>query len=499
MRCRTMFSRINSLAWHRKCQPKAKMDFLRQVPCPANELCSEEDDKSRVQPGSQFTFTVQDRRQPRFWYLSLIACYRNMTTCEWETSALPHPGAVGPPINKEGNSTEVTPVADLLGGQQFVPAQMKYDIWMVNGVPRLRDYYRFEHQFSFEYHDIFEINLTFGVLYLFLGIILHIKYKGEYEPLACLLFTHIWLYVAAATLHAIHLAAYAFDGKGACALLYIGNVLGCASETVLLILILTTADVGFPILPAELSHFEEKVRRYRKRQFMRINSAGVVQSSASGFSNNRTLGETDSAQNSHRRLKEILLPAYAATWSAAVARSEVIKAATMVPTSSVVSLAFANQEEESTPACCGLIKCTQRRKRTCVYLGCMMSAILSIELGLYIWALFDQDPVLDISVWNTTPGRLLVAVRMVLAFWFLSILYRRQSSSNLSEVIEPLHFAVAYLIWFLSLPAVVFVAHTSVSPLWRQKTIFGVMHLSDFLASILYAQLINRANSYASH
>lgn len=65
-RCRAMFSRINGLAWNRKCRPRAKLDFIRQVPCPAGQLCSEEvDDKSRVQPDAQFTFTVQDRRQPR--------------------------------------------------------------------------------------------------------------------------------------------------------------------------------------------------------------------------------------------------------------------------------------------------------------------------------------------------------------------------------------------------------------------------------------------------
>uniref|UniRef100_A0A0R3TZM5 Peptidase A1 domain-containing protein n=1 Tax=Rodentolepis nana TaxID=102285 RepID=A0A0R3TZM5_RODNA len=64
-RCQAMFSRINTLAWHRKCSPKAKMDFLRQAPCTTGGLCSEEEEPSRVQPLSQFTFTVQDRRQPR--------------------------------------------------------------------------------------------------------------------------------------------------------------------------------------------------------------------------------------------------------------------------------------------------------------------------------------------------------------------------------------------------------------------------------------------------
>ncbi|VDL57639.1 unnamed protein product [Hymenolepis diminuta] len=84
-------------------------------------------------------------------------------------------------------------------------------------------------------------------------------------------------------------------------------------------------------------------------------------------------------------------------------------------------------------------------------------------------------------------------MRFAVVFWFLTLLYKRQGSSNIGEVIEPLHFAAAYLLWLLTLPVVIFVAHTAVSPLWRHKTIIGVMHLSDFLSSILYAQLINRA------
>ena len=63
----------------------------------------------------------------------------------------------------------------------------------------------------------------------------------------------------AATLRAIHLAAFSFDGSGARALLFIGDVIGLGAESLLIIIILITADVGFPILPAELSHFEQKV------------------------------------------------------------------------------------------------------------------------------------------------------------------------------------------------------------------------------------------------
>lgn len=131
----------------------------------------------------------------RFWYLSLIACYRNLTTCEWETSALPRPDI---DLSKSDCRDSSRPC---------VPMRMHYDIWMVNGVPRLRDYYRFEHQFSFEYHDIFEIYLTFGVLYLFLGGILHVSWccfftiLGSLKKfLMCVICT--WLYIFYSQHHA---------------------------------------------------------------------------------------------------------------------------------------------------------------------------------------------------------------------------------------------------------------------------------------------------------
>ncbi|CAH8482512.1 unnamed protein product [Schistosoma rodhaini] len=88
-RCNKMFDKINSLAWHKTCSPTGEMDLLRSVPCSSSGLCAEEDDPESVVPNSQFTFVVQDLRQPRYWYLSLVACKRNLTTCKWETTAIP--------------------------------------------------------------------------------------------------------------------------------------------------------------------------------------------------------------------------------------------------------------------------------------------------------------------------------------------------------------------------------------------------------------------------
>ncbi len=127
-------------------------------------------------------------------------------------------------------------------------------------------------------------------------------------------------------------------------------------------------------------------------------SAGLVH----GDVDSTTTADSITNGNSSRRLKEIILPAYAATWSAASGRAkgaEVAKAAAaaMVTTPSAMSLTYTTleevveEEEEPTSICWGLVKCTERRKRTCVYLGCLASMILSIELGLYIWALVSSN------------------------------------------------------------------------------------------------------------
>lgn len=73
-RCRLMFHQIDQLAWHLTCKPLGQMDLLRSVPCLTmfikkgglgRSLCKEEDDPERVIDGAQFTYTVQDLRQPR--------------------------------------------------------------------------------------------------------------------------------------------------------------------------------------------------------------------------------------------------------------------------------------------------------------------------------------------------------------------------------------------------------------------------------------------------
>ena len=115
--CEKMFNKINNVAYDAGCNELGEQDFLRTVPCPQGALCPEEDNPSNIVKGSQLTFRIQDLIQARFWYVSIVACSRNVSTCRWEH------------------------VPDFKGS-------VKYDLHMVNGNPYSRHKSVFKYQFS---------------------------------------------------------------------------------------------------------------------------------------------------------------------------------------------------------------------------------------------------------------------------------------------------------------------------------------------------------------
>lgn len=81
----------------------------------------------------------------RFWYISMVACYRNSTTCTWHYFD----------ANKFGDASNVNYDID-------------YDIHLVNGNPRQSSANPFTFHFSFDQQYILEMNLIFLVVYLML-------------------------------------------------------------------------------------------------------------------------------------------------------------------------------------------------------------------------------------------------------------------------------------------------------------------------------------------
>lgn len=62
--CQQMFSKIKEVAYDSVCLTEGE-DFLRKVPCLDGKLCYDEDAPWDVIKGSQFTFQVEDLKEPR--------------------------------------------------------------------------------------------------------------------------------------------------------------------------------------------------------------------------------------------------------------------------------------------------------------------------------------------------------------------------------------------------------------------------------------------------
>lgn len=62
--CARMFEKIEKIAFDSDCNPNAKGDYLRKIPCKPGMVCKDEE-RSTVIPGSQLTFVISDLKQPR--------------------------------------------------------------------------------------------------------------------------------------------------------------------------------------------------------------------------------------------------------------------------------------------------------------------------------------------------------------------------------------------------------------------------------------------------
>lgn len=91
----------------------------------------------------------------RFWYISLVACYRNTTTCTWH-----HFDASKFHANNGSNSKQANAKSN-----DFI---INYDIHLVNGNPNQSSSNPLAFQFSFDQQNILEMNLIFFFVYLIL-------------------------------------------------------------------------------------------------------------------------------------------------------------------------------------------------------------------------------------------------------------------------------------------------------------------------------------------
>jgi Rhodopsin-like GPCR transmembrane domain len=220
-----MFLRLNATAYDAKCNPKGKGDYLRRVPCNSSKICPDEDTPSNVITPSQFTFVISNLNQPRFWYISLVSCYRNSTTCEWEHY-------------DDGRSHKIN-----------------YHLELVNGNPskELSTFYSpFVFHFSYDQQNILEQCLIFFAIYIFLVPIQIHGSRKQSHPVTKLFTMSIILEFVSICFILIHLIRFASNGEGNETLRVMGDVFDILSRTSFMLILLLLAK-GWAVTRLEIS------------------------------------------------------------------------------------------------------------------------------------------------------------------------------------------------------------------------------------------------------
>jgi len=222
--CEKMFDKINSVAYDSNCNDDGEQDFLRSIPCPRNSLCIEEDNPENVVTNSQFTFKIQDLYQARFWYISLVACRRNVSTCQWEY------------------------VQNVKGSENNI----KYDIRLVNGNPNIGNKNIFRYQFSSDQQDLLQVYVALLIVYTILTPLQVYAAKIQNHPIARLLAAGLSTQFVALLLINFHFCLFAANGKGVYLFKILGEVLEIISESLFMLLLILLA-LGWAITRLELT------------------------------------------------------------------------------------------------------------------------------------------------------------------------------------------------------------------------------------------------------
>nr|KAG5712887.1 hypothetical protein BaRGS_007484 [Batillaria attramentaria] len=129
--------------------------------------------------------------------------------------------------------------------------KVQYDIWLVNGNPSSKALNPFEHQFSFEFHDVFEIHFAaFLVLLLLLLLWLYAFHKQRH--VITKLFTVVLVGELSSTvLSLIHVTVFAFDGEGVVWLSKVGVLVDVVVQCLFMLLLLLMGK-GWAITNSEL-------------------------------------------------------------------------------------------------------------------------------------------------------------------------------------------------------------------------------------------------------
>lgn len=230
--CQVMFQDLNATAYHPKCNQFGQ-DLFRRIPCPKGGLCIDEDAAWNVIKKNQFTYVIQNSGQPRFWYVSMVACYLDETTCTWH-----HYRGV-----KRWNNTTI---------MDYRPQTIDYDFWLVNGSPNLSLYNSLLYQFSFDRQNTLELYLVFWLCYIILLPVQVYAVRSQKHPVTRLFTSSLLLEFVALCFNVVHTVKFAAEGVGFPGLAVAGDVLDIMSRTLFMLLLLLLAK-GWAVTRLELT------------------------------------------------------------------------------------------------------------------------------------------------------------------------------------------------------------------------------------------------------
>jgi hypothetical protein len=212
--CSVMFERFNKQAYDSTCNQNGTFDLIRKIPC--NEQCENQFEITPVIENSQFTYQISDENEAKFLYLSIVSCQRDNQTCSWVSS-------------EESNDYEIT-----------------YSIYLTNGHPNVKSLNRFEHQFTYELHDVFEIYLFSMFIYLFILPFILYRLYYNFHFFYLLLASNVTIEILSRIMFCIHNLAFSFNGIGVKFFDYLGWLLEILAVCILILILLLIAK-GYTI------------------------------------------------------------------------------------------------------------------------------------------------------------------------------------------------------------------------------------------------------------
>lgn len=218
--CSKMFDKISTIAYDADCHDEGTQDFLRSVPCPKGGICPDEDNPNNLVDASQLTYHIQDSLQSRFWYVSLVACYREKSTCSWK------------------------PVPQRI--------QVDYDLWLVNGNSYgSRHQNMFRYQYSYDEQDVYSFYLVLLLIFTILVPLQTYANTRQRHPITRLLTFGLATEFVALLATNVHHSIFSFNGLGIPWLATIGEIGQIFSQSLFMMLLLLLA-MGWAVTRQEL-------------------------------------------------------------------------------------------------------------------------------------------------------------------------------------------------------------------------------------------------------